>query len=123
MIYDWQKDLLKQVKPGQTLNVMTAGRNVGKSQLANYAKLWNEIYYKEMPTYTLTEGKVFDEPYYVVKLFGYNWAEVEEWCTESFGPTPKEGVWEPHGRWYANNAALWFREAKDRDWFVMRWGS
>lgn len=123
MIYDWQTDLLKQIKPGQTLNVMTAGRNVGKSQLANYMKLWNSVYYREMLTIKLEEGKVYDEPYHVVKLYGFIWPEVEDWCTASFGPTPKEGVWEPHGRWYANNGALWFRNKKDLDWFLIRWQS
>jgi hypothetical protein len=44
-----------------------------------------------------------------------------EWMVNSFGPTHKDGVWTPNQRWYANNAKFWFRDAKDRDWFVLRW--
>lgn len=31
-----------------------------------------------------------------------------------------DGVWTPDQRWYANNAKFWFRNPKDRDWFVLR---
>jgi hypothetical protein len=49
------------------------------------------------------------------------WADMMEWMVTTFGPTHKDGVWTPNQRWYANNAKFWFRDAKDRDWFVLRW--
>ena len=49
------------------------------------------------------------------------WSDMMEWTVNSFGPTAKDGVWTADQRWYANNAKFWFRDAKDRDWFVLRW--
>jgi hypothetical protein len=49
------------------------------------------------------------------------WADMMEWMVTTFGPTHKDGVWTPNQRWYVNNAKFWFRDAKDRDWFVLRW--
>ena len=49
------------------------------------------------------------------------WSDMMEWMVATFGPTDKEGVWTPGQRWYVNNAKFWFRNQKDRDWFVLRW--
>ena len=49
------------------------------------------------------------------------WQDMIEWMVKTFGPTAKDGVWTADQRWYANNAKFWFRNAKDRDWFVLRW--
>jgi hypothetical protein len=49
------------------------------------------------------------------------WHEMVAWCVATFGPTAKDGVWTPKQRWYVNNAKFWFKEAKDRDWFILRW--
>jgi hypothetical protein len=49
------------------------------------------------------------------------WSDMIEWMVTTFGPTDKEGVWTPGQRWYVNNAKFWFRDQKDRDWFVLRW--
>jgi len=43
------------------------------------------------------------------------------WCVETFGPTTDDGVWTPGQRWYVNNARFWFKDVKDRDWFILRW--
>lgn len=119
---NWQKNLCNEIMSGDItkgeLMVMTAGRQTGKSQLM---KLWQQIYFQEMPKLTLREGTVYGEEYYAVDCLGYIWDDLHDWCVESFGPTSKEGVWKPHCRWYENNGAFWFREQKDRDWFVMRW--
>lgn len=118
----WQKNLCNEIMLGGVskgeLTVIATSRNIGKSQLM---KLWNQVYFNEVKTLDLDEGKVYGETYYVVKPYGYNWFDLEEWCVESFGPSPKEGVWQPGARWYANSASLWFRDPKDRDWFLMRW--
>ena len=49
------------------------------------------------------------------------WSDMMAWMVKTFGPTAKDGVWTADQRWYANNAKFWFRNAKDRDWFVLRW--
>ena len=73
-------------------------------------------------------GKVLGEEYLTVKPMGWawmgdnaEWHEMVAWCVDTFGPTPKDGVWTPKQRWYVNNAKFWFKEAKDRDWFILRW--
>jgi hypothetical protein len=83
----------------------------------------------------ISMGHVFD--FYLEQstgtVFGYKylpvapmnaegkWHDMMAWMIETFGPTAKDGVWTADQRWYANNAKFWFREAKDRDWFVLRW--
>jgi hypothetical protein len=49
------------------------------------------------------------------------WHDMEAWMVKTFGPTPFDSIWMPDQRWHANNAKFWFRDAKDRDWFVLRW--
>ena len=68
-------------------------------------------------------GKVFGHDYLTVAPMNAEgrWSDMMEWMVNSFGPTHKDGVWTPNQRWYANNAKFWFRDAKDRDWFVLRW--
>jgi hypothetical protein len=70
----------------------------------------------------LDEGRVYGSRYLTVHPNnGLRWNEMMEWMIDQFGPTAHDGVWTPNMRWYANNAKFWFREAKDRDWFVLRW--
>jgi hypothetical protein len=45
-----------------------------------------------------------------------------EWCVETYGPTPVDGIWTPGSKWYANNAKFWFREKDDLAYFILRWG-
>jgi hypothetical protein len=68
-------------------------------------------------------GKVFGKEYLTVAPMNAEglWGDMMEWMVNSFGPTHKDGAWIPNQRWYANNAKFWFRNAKDRDWFVLRW--
>ena len=68
-------------------------------------------------------GKVFDKQYLTVAPMNAEgqWGDMMEWMVKTFGPTAKDGVWTADQRWYVNNAKFWFRNAKDRDWFVLRW--
>ena len=58
----------------------------------------------------------------------YRWEdnnEVLEWCTQQFGPAPrKPDAWT---RWTAQNhlppVQIRFRDQKDYNWFVLRWGA
>ena len=72
------------------------------------------------------------ETYYEVKPVGWmhkdelQWNDMMTWVVETFGPSgTKEnpGVWTPGERWYANNARFYFRDIKDRDWFILRWNA
>lgn len=78
------------------------------------------------------EGRIYGSRYYTVKpvvswdLDGDwggidTWNEMFKWMITTFGPTPKDGVWTPNCRWYANNSKFWFREQKDLEWFVLKW--
>lgn len=80
----------------------------------------------------LSEGRVFGARYWTVKPVpswdpSHDWGGIDtwykmvEWCVETYGPTPKDGVWTPSCCWYVNNAKFWFRNQKDLTLFVLRW--
>jgi hypothetical protein len=77
--------------------------------------------------FEFSEGRVYDARYLTVHpTNGSRWNEMMAWMIETFGPsgTPENpGCWSPDQRWYANNAKFWFREEKDRNWFVLKWSS
>jgi hypothetical protein len=69
-------------------------------------------------------GKVFGKQYLTVAPMNAEgkWSDMMEWMVTTFGPLDdSQGVFTPNQRWYANNAKFWFRDQKDRDWFVLRW--
>lgn len=43
--------------------------------------------------------------------------EIDEWVVATYGPKSDWG----YGRWCASDARYWFKEEKDRDWFILRW--
>ena len=69
------------------------------------------------------KGKVYGQEYLTVAPMNAEgrWSDMMEWTVNSFGPTDSMGAWAQDQRWYVNNAKFWFRDAKDRDWFVLRW--
>jgi hypothetical protein len=113
----WQKLMSKHV-------AMMSGRRLGKTQMANWEQIraeLNELYRLEIDT-----GTVYGQEYYTVMPKGWMWRDFEwndlrEWCDETFGPTPADGIWTPDQRWYVNSERFWFKNQKDRDWFVLRW--
>ena len=58
------------------------------------------------------------EMYYQVQQ---TWNDMVEWCVNTYGPSPTDGIWTPGARWYVNNSKFWFREQKDLEWFVLKW--
>ena len=68
-------------------------------------------------------GRAFGHDYLTVAPMNAEskWNDMMVWMVKTFGPTAKDGVWTADQRWYANTAKFWFRNAKDRDWFVLRW--
>lgn len=128
-MYKWQLDMtdkLKGMKAGE-MTVMMSGRQMGKSTWTAAAI---ERLKDDLGPYKLKLSEYeFGGTYYVVQPVGWlhteerRWDDMVAWVVETFGPTPKDGVWTPAARWYCNNARFYFRNIKDRDWFIMRWSA
>ena len=75
-------------------------------------------YYLEYGT-----GKVYGHDYLTVAPMNAEgkWSDMMTWMVTTFGPTSKYELRPADQRWYVNNAKFWFRDQKDRDWFVLRW--
>ena len=79
--------------------------------------------------FEIDERRISGARYYTVKpLFEYwfgtepkKWNNMVEWCVETYGPTPVDGIWTPGSRWYTNNSKFWFRTKEDLEWFILRW--
>ena len=129
MIQPWQTNVLNKlqgIKPSQLILTM-AGRGSGKSHLTNQAflRLWDDIHNRPVERLILSEGTVYDSPYYCVEPVGGSWLEMEKWALRTYGETTGsiygENVPEPAQRWYMNNRKFWFRDQKDQLMFVMKW--
>ena len=110
-------------KQGQ-MTLYASVRQTGKSMYMNLLKtryygtnLCKEIVFpmKPEPKYKFSRDK-----WYEATLPGDRQA-VFAWCTEQFGPEPYyPDAW---SRWYFNvNRTFRFRDAKDYEWFLLRWG-
>lgn len=109
--------------------VMITGRQIGKSVAqAAYKRLFDDIYNRPVEDLILSEGKVYGARYYCVEPVGGSWIDMETWALDTYGACG-DNMWgeikapEPARRWYMNNRKFWFREQKDRDWFIIRWNS
>ncbi len=130
-MHPWQKDLLTTVSQSKgEMKIMMAGRNIGKSVFTQQAidRLMRDLNSQPVSDMVLGEGKIYGARYYTVGPVGGNWLDMETWCTKTFGEGSR-ALWgektapEPSLRWYANNRKFWFRDIKDRDWFLIRWNS
>ncbi len=86
-----------------------------------------------MSNIEISEGRVFGSRYYVVTPstqwimtgseppYKGRWDELIDWCKETYGPTPADGIWTPNARWYVNNGKFWFRKESDRMLFLAKW--
>jgi hypothetical protein len=71
---------------------------------------------KLMPKYK------FSRKWFVADFDTAYYSEVDEWCKEQFGPHPKyPDVWSRWVHTYENQ--IHFRDQKDYNWFVLRWGA
>jgi hypothetical protein len=136
-MYPWQQQFLNAMTTykGKGL-VHITGRGVGKSTLNSMfsgqalQRLMDDVLNRPVEDLILSQGTVYGSRYYTVEPVGGNWHEMELWCGQSFGAGSTE-VWQhdmskapaPELRWYMNNRKFWFRNEKDRDWFVLRWRS
>lgn len=121
------------IKYGE-LAVFMAGRQTGKSYLQKilknsfYGTVGNQFAHIKPPPPELhfDEGRVHGSRYYTVRPVWYDWPELETWCRETFGEPgdvwPNEDfTWPECPRWIMNNGKFWFRNERDRSWFIMRW--
>lgn len=110
--------------------VQITGRQQGKSQITAFKRLWDDVMNAnaKVTDIKLSEGTIYGSRYYTVEPVGGNWLDMETWCHNTFGKGTRS-LWgekkapEPARRWYANNRKFWFRDEKDRDWFILRWSS
>ena len=123
-LYPWQKHMLAGMAKGE-LKIMAMGRQSGKSTIVkDWAKTLRG--FTEGFRLELTEGTVFGQTYYCVEPQGWIWKDFEwkdmvAWCEETMERQPDTIT--PNLRWYVNGGQFWFRNQKDRDWFIIRWNS
>ena len=94
----WQLDMIEKFKgkvekfKGRGVLQVT-GRGSGKSQLAAYARLWNDIYVKPIEALICDTGTVYGKRYYTVEPVGGAWFEMEDWCHKTFGESSTSAIW------------------------------
>lgn len=128
MIPDWQLNILNKMssfKKGELI-MITAGRQVGKSQMLMALHTWESLPARPVENLILTEGRVHGAKYYCVEPVGGNWREMEAWCFKQFGDVGSSIGWQESKnpkchRWYMNNRKFWFRNEQDQLMFVMKW--
>jgi hypothetical protein len=107
----------------EEMTIFSAGRQTGKSM---YMNLFKTRYYstnlcKEivLPMKPKSKYQFSRAKWYEAKLPGDGQAAFA-WCTEQFGPEPYySDAW---SRWYFNvDRTFRFRDAKDYEWFLLRW--
>jgi hypothetical protein len=109
-----------------------AGFEAMVNQYANkgrtaYSRLIDDIRQRPVEALICAEGTVYGHQYYTVQPEGGSWLDMETWCLDTFGETgslwneTKNLTPQPLQRWYMNNRKFWFKEQKDRDWFILRW--
>lgn len=99
-------------------HILIKGQSVSLPMIPGYPKT-SAALKKLMPKYRFSRAK-----WYEADLFnkGYRMDEVREWCVEQFGPQDHNpDAW---SRWTNSmNSTFRFRDQKDYQWFVLRWGA
>jgi hypothetical protein len=120
----WDKLSQGGFKQGQMPLYYSAVQHTGKSLYQKMVlnklygtNLCNEILLpmKPAPKYKFSRAKWYEAD--------YDWihrAKVLEWCTQQFGPQPERpDAW---SRWqHKYPQRIHFRDAKDYEWFLLRW--
>ncbi len=119
----YQQTIKTAIEDGSKV-VLSTARQMGKSDLnwKHIQDLLVNVLHKNMSQLIIDTGTVFGEEYWSVEPVGGDWLAIMEWCHKTYGnhSDPRK---EPGGRWYTESRKIWFREQKDRDWFVLRWNS
>jgi hypothetical protein len=112
-------------KQGQ-MTLYSARQHTGKSlyQKMVINKLYGTNLCKEIllpmkpaPKYKFSRAKWYEADYDWI-----HYDEVRKWCTEQFGPHPtQQDAW---SRWdHRYEGKIYFRDQKDYNWFILRWGT
>lgn len=117
-LHEYQKLINTYFTPGE-LKTIYAARNVGKSVFSQMNRPAELIF---------GEGPIHGARYFTIQPVNCDWPAMERWCYDTFGEPASvwanhDFIWPECGRWYMNNAKFWFRNQKDRDWFVMKWSA
>lgn len=67
-----------------------------------------------------SKGSVYGKQYLTVEPIGGDWIAMRAWCKDTFGT---DDELEYNQKWYAYDRKFWFKDSKDRDWFILRWSS
>lgn len=133
-LYPWQEKILLDItssgfKRGE-MSIMMASRQTGKSVFTQQAinRLMRDLNSRPIEELVLNEQPVHGAKYHTVEPIGGSWFEMESWCRQTFGEPgdmwdSNDWCWPETARWLQNNRKFWFRNKKDRDWFILRWSS
>jgi hypothetical protein len=107
------------------LAIISAGRQTGKS--IYYNNLCKEIMLPGYPKTSVSLKRLMPKyqfsraNWYVADFDWVHQAEVLKWCAQQFGPHPQRpDAW---SRWYNKySEKIHFRDAKDYQWFLLKWG-
>jgi hypothetical protein len=130
-LHPWQETLMHNLAQGRELKLTMSGRRTGKSHFTQQAidRLMRDINSQPISDLTLSEGMVYGVRYYCIEPVGGNWLDMETWCLDTYGnpgslwQETKNLTPELNQRWYMNDRRFWFRNQRDRDWFIIKWRS
>ncbi len=130
-LYPWQENMLTTLANSKgELRIMMSGRNIGKSVFSAQAlkRIMEDIRNRPIEDLVLGEQPVHGARYYTVEPIGGSWPEMEAWCRATFGEPgdmweSNDWCWPESARWLQNNRKFWFRNERDRDWFIIKWRS
>lgn len=126
----WQQQIFDKITSGgikpKEMILMTADRNIGKSQITQQAidRLMRDLNSQPISEIVTAERRLQGSRFYTAEPIGGNWLEMETWVTEQFGPN--SSVWDlpehlASCRWIANDRRFWFRREEDRTLFLLKW--
>ena len=119
----WDRMNQGGLKKGQ-MTLYSAVQHTGKSlyQKMVLSNLYGTNLCKEimLPVKPAPKYKFSRAKWYTAEYDWIHQGEVYEWCTQQFGPHPMyPDAW---SRWYNKyNEKIHFRDAKDYEWFLLRW--
>lgn len=98
---------------------MAAGRQFGKTDISDMAKLWiDEINVKRLET-----GYADNQPKWPYWVYPHNyssaeWFKMGYWIVDTMGYSD----WSvEHARWVGTDRKYWFRDERDRTMFILKW--
>ena len=80
-----------------------------------------QFYEKDTRVFTKKPMNFSRAKWYRVDVEPQDWEDALDWAKEQFGQKPKNpDAW---SRWYTGLCSITFRDEKDYNWFILRWGA